>query len=168
MKHLSEEHKKKLSISHKGKKLTEEHKKNIKQSMYKYFDEKGRTGTIDKHGYRVFVINGVREYEHRLVWKKHFGEIPKGYHIHHINGNKQDNRIENLTLISSSEHSKKHSLVEKLGTDRTGIEPINKTPIEIREKIIELRKNGMFLKDICLEVGLSFPTVQKYAKGVSI
>lgn len=166
MKHLSEEHKKKLSISHKGKKLTEEHKKNIKQSMYKYFDEKGRTGTIDKQGYRVFVINGVREYEHRLVWEKYNGEIPKGYHIHHINGNKQDNRIENLMLIDSSKHSSFHSKNNNLGINSKGKEPVNKTSIEIREKIIELRKTGMFLKDICLEVGLSFPTVQKYAKGV--
>lgn len=147
--------------------LSEEHKNNIKQSMYEYFDKKGRTGTICKNGYRAITINGIREYEHRIVWKKHFGEIPKGYHIHHINGDKLDNRIENLTLINGSEHCKKHSINNKLGFDRTGIEPANKTSFEIRQKIIDLRKTGMFLKDICLEVGLSFPTVQKYAKGVN-
>lgn len=167
MKTLSEEHKQKLSIAHTGKKLSEEHKQKIKKSLLKFFDDKERKGTIAKNGYRAITINGIREYEHRLVWKKHYGEIPKGYHIHHINGNKLDNRIENLTLISKNIHSKIHSIKHKLGADRTGIEPINKTSIEIREKIIELRKTGMFLKDICNVVGLSFPTVQKYAKGVN-
>lgn len=31
--------------------------------------------------------------KHRAVWMKHFGEIPEGMMIHHINGDKKDNRI---------------------------------------------------------------------------
>lgn len=30
--------------------------------------------------------------------------------VHHINGNKTDNRVENLAIISRSEHSRKHCL----------------------------------------------------------
>ena len=33
---------------------------------------------------------------HRKIWIENFGEIPKGCIIHHKNGNKKDNRIENL------------------------------------------------------------------------
>ena len=45
---------------------------------------------------------------HRLVYEYFIGNIPKGYHIHHIDGNKQNNCIDNLECISPSDHNKKH------------------------------------------------------------
>ncbi|MEW6095577.1 MAG: HNH endonuclease signature motif containing protein [bacterium] len=50
-----------------------------------------------------------KKYEHRVVWEKNYGKIPQGYEIHHINGKKDDNRIENLEIMLSSEHKSKHS-----------------------------------------------------------
>lgn len=49
----------------------------------------------DKRGY-------VRE--HRWIWYEAFGSIPKGHHIHHKNGNKQDNRLANLELMTHQDH----------------------------------------------------------------
>lgn len=43
--------------------------------------------------------------KHRKIWIEKHGEIPKNKVIHHINGNKKDNRIENLECISRSEHT---------------------------------------------------------------
>lgn len=47
---------------------------------------------------------------HRLVYETFIGKIPdgKGNHIHHINGDKQDNRLENLCLVSSFNHHLVH------------------------------------------------------------
>lgn len=63
-----------------------------------------------KGGYFSVVLRHGRKTRytriHRLVYEHFIGEIPKGHkwHIHHINGNKQDNRVENLELLSSQEH----------------------------------------------------------------
>lgn len=54
----------------------------------------------DSHGY-VF--------EHRLIVEKEIKRyLLPSEHIHHINGNKQDNRIENLKILTNSEHLKLH------------------------------------------------------------
>lgn len=45
---------------------------------------------------------------HRLVWEEEKGKIPEGMIIHHKNGNKKDNRIENLQLVNRSEHRNIH------------------------------------------------------------
>ena len=41
---------------------------------------------------------------HIAVCEAFIGEIPKGYQVHHKNGNKQDNRVCNLEILSPREH----------------------------------------------------------------
>lgn len=50
---------------------------------------------------------------HREVWKKHHGQIPDGYEIHHADDNPLNNDILNLECISTDAHRKEHA---KLGT----------------------------------------------------
>jgi len=77
--------------------------------------------TLDSKGYVLIWIEG-RGYvkEHRYVWEKHFGKIPKGYIIHHKNENKEDNRIENLECITKKVHDKMNPLIKHLADVRWG------------------------------------------------
>lgn len=44
----------------------------------------------------------------RVVWQRAYGPIPSGYHIHHLNGDIHDDRLENLALLTAAEHSRLH------------------------------------------------------------
>lgn len=51
---------------------------------------------------------GKRERLHCFVWRTEHGQIPSGYHIHHKDGNKNNNEISNLEMLSSSDHERLH------------------------------------------------------------
>ena len=53
--------------------------------------------------------NRRHKFEHVLVWEAHHGPVPPGMELHHINGDKLDNRIKNLRLVSRIEHKRIHS-----------------------------------------------------------
>ena len=67
--------------------------------------------TRDEHtGYYLSsrCINGHRKRLHVYIWEKTNGSVPKGFDIHHKDGNKKNNDISNLTLLSRSEHKTLH------------------------------------------------------------
>lgn len=63
--------------------------------------------TIRNNGYYA-KTDGNRTYLHRDVWIKHNGNIPPDLDVHHVDENKTNNKIENLILMSKSEHTKHH------------------------------------------------------------
>lgn len=41
---------------------------------------------------------------HRYMWEKYHGKIPKGFEVHHIDENKDNNEIENFELLTKKKH----------------------------------------------------------------
>jgi hypothetical protein len=57
--------------------------------------------------------------QHRYVMEKHLKRKLEAWeHVHHINHNKTDNRIENLVVLSASEHQHLHPGFVKQGVDK--------------------------------------------------
>ena len=50
---------------------------------------------------------------HVVVWENCHGKRPAGWHVHHINQNKEDNYLENLKGLSCSDHMKAHLTPER-------------------------------------------------------
>lgn len=66
---------------------------------------------IGNHGYHVVTSKKEGNHNkllHRLIFEDFYGYIPDGYHVHHKDGNKLNNCILNLQLISEKEHHSLH------------------------------------------------------------
>ncbi len=62
----------------------------------------------DKDGYLICKINGKHIRHHRYVWSQEHGDIPLGLEIHHINGKRDDNRLENLALVTQKQNKQSY------------------------------------------------------------
>lgn len=59
--------------------------------------------------YKRCMKGGKFIYEHRWIMEQSIGRpLLRNEHVHHINGNPRDNRIENLEILSRSQHAKTH------------------------------------------------------------
>ena len=60
-------------------------------------------GYVDASGYRTVKLDGQAYKVHRIVYKMHHGTCPE--FLDHINGDKLDNRIENLRPATKSQNA---------------------------------------------------------------
>jgi HNH endonuclease len=65
-------------------------------------------GSIDKFGYRILWKNNRLIPEHRWLWEQANGPIPEGLILHHRDGNKVNNDLSNLELMSRGKHTRHH------------------------------------------------------------
>ena len=61
-------------------------------------------GSLSVRGYRHIKYKGKMYYGHRIIWLIVYGEWP-GREIDHINGGKDDNRLDNLREVTHQENA---------------------------------------------------------------
>ena len=79
------------------------------------------TRSIDNDGYVILLP--INEREHRYIAEQELGRhLTSDEHVHHINGNKTDNKIENLCLMNSEKHEHFHAWL-RWKKEKDGIYP---------------------------------------------
>jgi len=77
------------------------------------FGVRKQVEAILRNGYRYLWVGGEEEYapEHRLVLMNVLGltQWPNGWEVHHIDGDKANNSLDNLAIVTRSGHQLLHS-----------------------------------------------------------
>lgn len=103
-----------------GKKLSPNHRAKVIKTLRHGFREEnpnwhgkainGEGYVLIKAPYHPYARKSGYMFEHRLVMERYLKRfLNRGEEVHHLNGNKQDNRVENLIVLSAKEHAKLHN-----------------------------------------------------------
>ena len=78
------------------------------KNCYDLFEKPHRKDKV-KSDYKRITRQGKIMVEHRYIMEQHIGrKLKRNEYVHHINGNKQDNRIENLVIMMPQSHNELH------------------------------------------------------------
>lgn len=79
--------------------------------------------------YKMVYRNGKTDREHRFIAKEMLGrELNTNEVVHHIDGNKRNNAVQNLMVVTRSEHARIHA-----------------KEIDRSKAVIQLDKNGIVI-----------------------
>jgi hypothetical protein len=81
-------------------------------------DPAGSVSSDHKVPYYSVKVNNKTYKVHRIIWEIHFGPIPEGMQIDHIDRNSLNNKVSNLRLVSSKLNSRNQSFRE---TNTSGV-----------------------------------------------
>ncbi len=75
----------------------------------KYRKRKNKGWYVNQRGYLEQSIEGKHVLQHRLIMETFLGRsLSSKEHVHHINGDPLDNRIENLEVLDVRTHHREH------------------------------------------------------------
>ena len=116
-------------------------------------------GSVARHGYGGFQVNGRKERAHRVSWTLHFGSIPEGRHVLHHCDNRSCVRPSHLFLGDEFDNmrdaKKKGRLArgEHHGRSKLNERFVREIREEYREKRASMpqlaRRYGVSVRQVC-------------------
>lgn len=122
--------------------------------------------------WKVATSTYVEEYEHRIV----AGRPHPRFDVHHLNGDKQDNRRENLRVLTREEHAALHQQDRPPGRygpyrSRDAMEKAQRAKDRrrkrdaLREDIREMYESGMTTVEIAGQIGIDASGVSRHLRA---
>lgn len=129
----------------------------------------------DSGYYRQYVNWGAERNSvrlHRAVYEYYKGKIKKKHHIHHKDGDKENNDIENLEMVSSSKHNEIHFTEERKEIAKKNYDKAREAAIRwhktsplssmVHSKAAKLGwEDRPYYKHVCKQCGKEFQTREK-------
>lgn len=81
----------------------------------------GSATTMDKKGYVVVRYNNLVYKWHRVAYKMYHGDFDESLQVDHIDGRRDNNKIENLRLVTNTENQRNAGMRKDNTSGRVGV-----------------------------------------------
>src|SRR5581483_4863341 len=125
-----------------------------------------RKPVINRKGYVVLGVTGKQFRAHRLICRTFHGPAPEGCEVGHLNGNRTDNRAENLKWVTPKENQAHRAIhgTELKGTKQPSA---NFTRAQLEDILERVVRRSETIASVARSYGVSRPSISLFMNGIT-